>query len=135
MEVHAKVVSMKSRREVMDEFQERSQQESGELYLSLGDTLELLRVCNENNLAMQAIEGVVYDGSYLWADPELILDSTMPPTRQTWELEREFCNNEAERFLERMVPQQGLLLIPDIADEGTWERWAEEDRASPPNAR
>jgi hypothetical protein len=84
--------------------------EYGELYLPKSRALDLIAVCQENDLAIIGIEGFIYDAGKFVPQSDLIADySTSRASRERdWIEYRDSCNTAAKHFVQSANSRENL---------------------------
>lgn len=93
----------------------------GELFLTAGEGLKLVELCDQLNWAILGIEGGVSDGISFTPDLNLIRDYSVEISSD-WEAFREDCNSKARAFLEAFSTELNLHFYLTFVDEHDFGR-------------
>jgi hypothetical protein len=91
---------MLSEEQVFEQFRSRGVGGSHEeLYLPKASSLEFIKACDRNDLAVVGLEGFKYEDGKLLPQLDLIADYSLT-TAASWSSYRQRCNNSAQMFIE-----------------------------------
>lgn len=88
----------------------------GELFLTAGQGLKLVELCEQKNWAILGIEGGMSDGTSFTPDLNLIRDYSVEIS-SGWKEFREDCNSKARAFLEAFSGEENLHFYLTFVDE------------------
>ena len=103
-------------KEVTSEYSSRGLMLGGELYLRLGDALNFIKECEDNNLAVIGLEGVVVERNDLIPQIDKIYDASSPYSNN-WDEYRVNVNNGAIKLLENLSATENLYFTFVVVSE------------------
>lgn len=93
----------------------------GELFLTAGQGLKLIELCEQKNWAILGIEGGFSDGTSFTPDLNLIRDYSVDAS-PNWKYFRKDSNAKARAFLEAFSGEETLLFYLTLVNEHDFSR-------------